>query len=432
VTAVANQFIIRQIIPGHPDFMYSSNIWEVAERQGFWSKSDGLLDFLKTYAPMRAHSPYATRRVWRIFNIVAPHLMLNPYTDSYASEYPFSVKPERPLTPVDVMNIQRDHYEGTEFDMTKGLAAGPYGDPNRFDPAAVDNMTFAEVLTGSYQRSVSLFRTSYSFVAQAREVPDELTLLWFGPHAPSSTSYAPLYLQADDVPKQYSRFVWPPLLVFLLINCFFVVANTEMCDNRGSLFKFDDKIAFWNFLAVSNYAGRFYKYAMVDVKIAQEQLMAQSLAAVAQTEAAVMTLIQQGKDNKAVEAILSNTVHEQASHIANRWKNLLYEVITHFHDGYIARKLDTPDIDMHKIFYSKEWLQATGYFDSVANSGPGVILFASKDSMLTMDQSNGRVFTAVIFTTVFVSFFTVVSMMIVQKKTGVLTVNRDYLPVDNL
>jgi hypothetical protein len=30
VVVVANQFIIREITPGHPDFLYSSNIFDVS------------------------------------------------------------------------------------------------------------------------------------------------------------------------------------------------------------------------------------------------------------------------------------------------------------------------------------------------------------------------------------------------------------------
>ena len=43
--------------------------------------------------------------------------------------YPFSVKPDHKLSVADVFALMRDHFEGTDFDMTKGLDAGPFGSP---------------------------------------------------------------------------------------------------------------------------------------------------------------------------------------------------------------------------------------------------------------------------------------------------------------
>lgn len=148
MAVIANQFIIREVKKKQPDYyMYSENLWEVAERAGLWQPSDGPLDFLKTFGPQRMHAPYATRRVWRVFSLLAPSLKLNAHTDSYASEYPFSVKPEQgALSKEDLMRLQRDHYEGSEFDLTKGLAAGPYGDPERWDGAPTDEMTLNDVM----------------------------------------------------------------------------------------------------------------------------------------------------------------------------------------------------------------------------------------------------------------------------------------------
>lgn len=189
---IANQFIIRAVDRSSGRFLFSDNLWEVASRQGFWAPEKGPLDFLLTYAPKRAHSPYATRRVWRVFNLVAPSLILPGDTDPYASNYPFSVKVEKRMDVADVMTVLRDHYEGSVYDLTQGLAAGPYGDPNRFDaaPTAENGLTFTELIQGSYERSISLFRTSYSFVAPSRaSVDDSLSLLWFAQHAPSGSSY---------------------------------------------------------------------------------------------------------------------------------------------------------------------------------------------------------------------------------------------------
>jgi dipeptidase len=63
-------------------------------------------------------------------SLVAPSLGLDPETDMLGSTYPFSVKVEgAPLGPEDLMRLQRDHYEGTPYDLTQGPGAGPFGDP---------------------------------------------------------------------------------------------------------------------------------------------------------------------------------------------------------------------------------------------------------------------------------------------------------------
>ena len=104
------------------------------------------------------------------------------------------------------MRVQRDHYEGSAFDLTQGLAAGPYGDPNRWDSTPVDNLTRTDIVQGSFERAISMSRTSYSIVAVARAaVPDQLALVWICQYAPSSSSYAPFYVAADAVPAPYSR-----------------------------------------------------------------------------------------------------------------------------------------------------------------------------------------------------------------------------------
>jgi len=41
VAAVANAFVIREIDPASPDFMFSPNIFHVAERNSLWSRASG-------------------------------------------------------------------------------------------------------------------------------------------------------------------------------------------------------------------------------------------------------------------------------------------------------------------------------------------------------------------------------------------------------
>ncbi|CAM9441809.1 unnamed protein product [Phaeothamnion confervicola] len=180
--AVANQFIIREV-PREPseNFLFSANLWDVAARSGRWDPESGTeLDFTAAFAVRPndvPHYAYSTRRMWRVFNLLAPSLGVSPYTTTDAIDYPFSAAPDKPLTPQDIIGVIRDHYEGTEFDLTKGPAAGPYGDPDRYDvaPSADGSLTVKESTSGYFERSISLFRTSYAFVSQSRDwLPDEV------------------------------------------------------------------------------------------------------------------------------------------------------------------------------------------------------------------------------------------------------------------
>ena len=60
--------------------------------------------------------------------------------------------------------MHRSNYENTSFDATAGLAAGPYGQPDRYGGGAFPNGT----RVGSRDRTLSIYRSNYSLVVQAR------------------------------------------------------------------------------------------------------------------------------------------------------------------------------------------------------------------------------------------------------------------------
>ena len=62
------------------------------------------------------------------------------------------MKPDKPLTLEDIRKIQADYYEGTPYDMTKGPAAGPWGNPIRYVNRGGK---------GSFERSINVQRTYY-------------------------------------------------------------------------------------------------------------------------------------------------------------------------------------------------------------------------------------------------------------------------------
>ncbi len=80
--------------------MASENIYSVAEEAGWWSEGEPFL-FCYAYAPNSRTSLAARRREWRVFDLLAPSLKLDPN----AENYPFSVKPDTLVTMEKLVSI---------------------------------------------------------------------------------------------------------------------------------------------------------------------------------------------------------------------------------------------------------------------------------------------------------------------------------------
>ena len=119
VCVVANSARIGEIDVAKPDvFMASDNVIEVAEKMRFWDPDSGQpFRFYEAYNPTGRTSFAATRREWRVLDLLAPSLQLNANSDVF----PFSVKPEQLVGPEKIMEIFRDTFEGTDYDVVKDL-----------------------------------------------------------------------------------------------------------------------------------------------------------------------------------------------------------------------------------------------------------------------------------------------------------------------
>ena len=67
------------------------------------------------------------------------------------------------MTRNQLMDIMSDHYEGSELDMTLGVFAGPFGNPNRLEGGSGLNLTHAQLA-----RAISIPRTNYGAIGEAR------------------------------------------------------------------------------------------------------------------------------------------------------------------------------------------------------------------------------------------------------------------------
>ena len=319
----ANRARIGEInLDDKDNFMASSNIFTLGEEYGFYdSKSDKPFCFYEVYAP--ADSFYNRRREWRALSLVAPSLNLDPY----AERYPFSVKPDKKLSVQDLMAIKRDHYEGTEFDLTQGMAAGPFGNPNRYaTPNAVKPEDRKNL---DWERAISMFRCSYSFISQARSwLPDPIGgVLWFGEDAPHSTCYIPFYCQITEVPESFS-------------------------EGRRDIF--DRNFAWWAFNFVSNWADLKYSYMIEDIKAVQQELEGDFFAMQPAVEMAALELYK--KDPNLAVKYLTNYSNDCANRAVERWWKLAEELVAKYDDGYV-NALDA-------VGYPTWWLEEVGFGDT--------------------------------------------------------------------
>ena len=78
---------------------------------------------------------------------------------------PLWIKPDKLLTVQDVMELMRDHFQGTQMDMTQDLGAGPFECPYRWRPMGftVDGQEYV------HERAISTQQTGFSMVIESRE-----------------------------------------------------------------------------------------------------------------------------------------------------------------------------------------------------------------------------------------------------------------------
>jgi dipeptidase len=95
---------------------------------------------------------------------------------------------------------------------------------------------------------------------------------------------------------------------------------------------YDSSVAFWNFLAVGNYAGRLYKFAMQEVKATQDRVHAQLVQDTNANEQEVLALLSSApsKASVAQQVVqkLTDFTNAKGEYIMNEWRSLLPRLIT--------------------------------------------------------------------------------------------------------
>jgi dipeptidase len=336
VFVAANEFRIRVLEKGNPDQLWSPLLEPGVEKIGWWKPADGPLDWLPTVSEGEySHPYYSLRRVWRVFDRVNPDLALSPWVNGkgYTTDYPFSIPPSRPLSRHDIFSLYRDHYEGTEFDLTQGIAAGPYGDPNRFIGPydGAQNNISSEVLYGAWERAISIFYQGYISVCEVRPTAPDLTkgVCWFGPDVAYTTCFTPFPAKMTDLPKSYQT---------------------------GDPQVFSRDVAWWAFDFVANWARLSYqRMCKVDIRPLQQQLEAQGEAVLAAWDA-------DAASGKLDVNGLTRLAAAEADNVVTQWWQLADRLIAKYSDGYVNGTPEKPQNPAPvAVGYSSDWLGKTNY-----------------------------------------------------------------------
>jgi len=336
VFVAANQFRIREVRPGDPDQMHSANIFDAAQGKGWWKPADGPLDWTSVYGGGEFHHPYySLRRVWRAQSLVAPSLNLPAWVEGpFTRVYPFAVKPDQKLSVKDLFAIHRDNYEGTEFDLTKGLAAGPFGDPDRFEGGA-ESLEGKEgrlsPVKGEFERPLNIYRCVYAYVNQSRSwLPAAIGgLTWFGPDRPATATLMPFYAGSTNLPR--------PIQTSDILKL-----------DRGSM---------WSaFNYVANQVQLKYSYMIKDLRAVREKHEARFFGLQEKLEAQAQALWARG-DKKAAQALLTKHSDKLAADVLKDWWALSEQLYIRYNDGY----LNTREGVAQAVFYPAWWLKQVGY-----------------------------------------------------------------------
>ncbi|MDR3244376.1 MAG: C69 family dipeptidase [Elusimicrobiota bacterium] len=338
----AEEFRIREITADNPDQMYSKNLFEIAQKYKIRKPEDTNqdMDWLLTVGKGEYNHPYySLRRIWRAFSLIAPSLNFSPYVlDAFTKNYPFSIKPDKKISLDKIKELYRDHYEGTEFDLTKGAAAGAWENPNRYlgtyDPRGDREQNMK--ITGAWENPIANSYTGYVYINQNKpNIAAGLNIVsWIALNAPSESVFVPLTV--NELPISYYR---------------------------GNPSIYESNSAYWVYNIVASFANIKYNYILKDIQMRADMYEKNSERIIS---AAVKELALISKENPQKAALeFSKVLNKNALTILGEWRNFFFELIVKSNQGYI----NTLQEMSQRVGSPQEWLDQTDYKNGPINYG---------------------------------------------------------------
>ncbi|MCP3930134.1 MAG: dipeptidase [Bacteroidetes bacterium] len=292
--------------------IFAEDVISFARKKGFFDGKDADFSFSDTYAPVDfGGARFCEARVWSMFRKVATGM------DKYAeyakghdlsNRMPLWVKPDKKISLQDMFGFMRDHFEGTELDMSKDIGAGPFALPYRWRPLTweIDGVQYCN------ERAVATQQTGFSFISQSRNwLPNPMGgILWFGMDDASTSVYMPMFCGMTEVPKGFEK-------------------------GFGSLMEYQHESAFWTFNEVANLAYTRYNVIFPEVEKTQLELENKYIASnEAISEAAAK--LYKVDESLGLDFITDYSVN-QGTNCVKKWRELYNFLFAKFMDGNIKK-----------------------------------------------------------------------------------------------
>ncbi len=313
IAAHANQSRIRQIpFKDKENCIYSKDVVSFAKEKGYFFGIDEDFSFADTYNPLDfGGMRYCEARVWSFFNkyYSGAKEWVDYALGDTISPMPLYIKPDRKLSVKDMMDMMRDHYEGTALDPTKDIGAGLFHSPFRLSPLEwkLDSTSYC------FERPIATQQTGFTFVGQMRNyLPDEIGgVLWFGVDDATFTVYTPMYASMTQTPECYR------------------VGN-------GNFNHFSWTSAFWIHNWVANMAYARYDQMITDTKSLQDKL---ENGFIGMQELIEQKAVELSKENKykAIDFLTDYSISE-AQKAFYEWKSLGEFLIVKYMDGTVKKQ----------------------------------------------------------------------------------------------
>ena len=239
VSAHANQARITTFPLNDPDnCLYSKDVISFARERDYFSGEDKDFSFCDAYAPADFGAMRGCEaRVWSFFRSVTEGM--DKYIDfamgvNPENKMPLWVKPTEKVSPKQLFDAMRDHYEGTPMDMTTDIGAGGHHLPYRWRPMyfTVDGVEYYN------ERATATQQTGFWICGQARE--NKIGILWFGVDDAATSALTPIYVNSTEIP-------W----------C--------LSEQNGSMLKYSDTSLFWITNRVAQFA--YLRYDLIGKQV---------------------------------------------------------------------------------------------------------------------------------------------------------------------